>query len=644
MRVLRAILSAALLLLAGAGMAAPAWAHANLERAEPVVGSALDQAPTQLRLFFSEPLESSFSRVQVLDAKREAVDRGDSRVAPGDPRSMIVSVPSGLADGVYTVSWRTLSAVDGHTVNGAYPLIVGPPPAEGVAAVTASSSEARFAPETAIGRWWFTLAAGVLFGTVLAWRVVFRPLFGRANPAALPPAAQRAQRLAVLSSVLLLIGTLYGAVAQAATASDVPVWAAFGSPLVELLSRGRYASLWWPRLAVVVLGLTLVSWRGVRGRTGELALAACAVALLTSSLNSHGAALLSGAYLGIAADWLHFLAVSTWIGGLASLIYVLPTTVQASAGSGERVLAQAVTRFSNLALIAVGAIVVTGVFQAWLEVGSWEGLVQTAYGLSVTTKVGLLLLMLLLGAFNLLVVRPRLAALAGKGSGAAVALGQRFAQAVRAELALGVLVLVVTGVLTGVTPAREEMARRANSDLQGGPVDRQVSSQGLNVRIQISPASLGVNRFAVSVPGVNPSDVERVQLTLTYLDAELGSQPLVLPEGSTPGTWETSSPLLSQGGIWQADLLIRRAGQDDARGSVRFLVAGPTGAPQPATATGAYPLLPSPPVALAYALVAAGLVVAVVGAVRGRRSPRQRRLQQQGALVAAGLLAVVCGG
>jgi putative copper export protein/mono/diheme cytochrome c family protein len=442
----------------------------------------------------------------------------------------------------------------------------------------------------------------------------------------------------------LLVGTLYGAVAQAASAAEVPLWAAFGSPLVDLLSRGRYAALWWPRLAVVVLTLSLVSWRGVRRPAGDLALASCAAALLTSSLNSHGAALLSGAYLGVAADWLHFLGVATWLGGLASLIYVLPAAVQASAGSGERVLARAVSRFSNLALIAVGVIVMTGVFQAWLQVGSWEGLVQTTYGLSITTKVGLLLVMLLLGAFNLLVARPRLAALAGKGSSAAAALAQRFSLAIRGELALGVLVLVATAVLTGVAPGREELARLTNSDLQGGPVDRQISTQGLDVRVQIIPASLGVNRFAVGVPGVNPTEVERVQLTLTYLDAELGSQPLVLPEGSTPGTWESTSPLLSQAGTWQADLLLRRTGQDDARGSLRFLVAGPGGAPQPATATGAYPLLPSPPVAIAYALVAAGLVTVVVGAVRGRRSPRRLRLQQQGALVAAGVLVVFCGG
>src|SRR5712692_3678347 len=164
---------------------ATALAHANLERAEPASGTQLDQPPRQLRLFFSEAVGSSFSRVQLLSAQRDAVDRGDSHVAPNDPRALVVSLPDQLSNGVYTVSWRTLSAVDGHTVNGAFPLIVGPMPAEGVAATSAASSQAQFAPETAVGRWWFSLAASALFGTLLSWQLVFRPLFGRSNPAAM---------------------------------------------------------------------------------------------------------------------------------------------------------------------------------------------------------------------------------------------------------------------------------------------------------------------------------------------------------------------------------------------------------------------------------------------------------------------------
>jgi len=47
-----------------------------------------------------------------------------------------------------------------------------------------------------------------LFGTLLAWQVVLRPLFGRPNAAALPPAAERTRRLASLAAVVSLVGTV----------------------------------------------------------------------------------------------------------------------------------------------------------------------------------------------------------------------------------------------------------------------------------------------------------------------------------------------------------------------------------------------------------------------------------------------------
>src|SRR2546423_2886827 len=210
---LRAVAAAWLLVILA--LPATVFAHANLDRAEPAPGTQLDQPPRQLQLFFSETVDSSFSRVQLLNAQRDAVDRGDSHIAPNDPRSLVVALPDQLPNGVYTVSWRTLSAVDGHTVNGAYPLIVGPMPAEGVAATAGASSTAQFAPETAVGRWWFSLAACALFGTLLSWRFVFRALFGRSNPAALAVAAARSKRLAIVSGVVLLVGPLFVAISQA---------------------------------------------------------------------------------------------------------------------------------------------------------------------------------------------------------------------------------------------------------------------------------------------------------------------------------------------------------------------------------------------------------------------------------------------
>jgi mono/diheme cytochrome c family protein len=255
--------------------------------------------------------------------------------------------------------------------------------------------------------------------------------------------------------------------------------------------------------------------------------------------------------------------------------------------------------------------------------------------LSIDAKLALLALMLGLAAFNLILVRSRLTAINGE-------LLARFALAVRSELILGVAILGVAAILTGLSPARETLARLRNSaTTQIGSVDRRVDARELSARVQVSPARVGMNHFAVELPGVDPAGVERVQLTLTYLDRELGSQPLVLrpTSGSEAPAWQLESPLLSQAGDWQAELLVRRAGQDDARSALRFKVTGPGPASAPGSPTAVYPLLPSPLISLAYVLIAVGSGLGLATLWRMRR--RARRAWAP--LASAGLV-LACGG
>jgi methionine-rich copper-binding protein CopC len=112
MRVLVALLTVGLL----AGASVPALAHAFLDHATPAVGSTVRSAPAELRLMFTEPVESAFSTVQVLSAAGARVDRGDMAIDPADRRILHVSL-SALPPGTYKVIWRVLS-VDTHMTMG----------------------------------------------------------------------------------------------------------------------------------------------------------------------------------------------------------------------------------------------------------------------------------------------------------------------------------------------------------------------------------------------------------------------------------------------------------------------------------------------------------------------------------------------
>jgi methionine-rich copper-binding protein CopC len=102
--------------------AAPARAHAYLDRAEPRVGSSVSTAPRQLSLWFTQNLEPAFSGAEVRDTTGNRVDQG-ARVDPAN-RSLIRVSLKPLRAGSYKVHWRVLS-VDTHTTEGTFSFQVG---------------------------------------------------------------------------------------------------------------------------------------------------------------------------------------------------------------------------------------------------------------------------------------------------------------------------------------------------------------------------------------------------------------------------------------------------------------------------------------------------------------------------------------
>jgi methionine-rich copper-binding protein CopC len=106
-----------LLACLGAG-AASAWAHAHLVRAQPNADAAIRAAPAEVRLWFTEPLESRLSEIQVLDAARRRVDRADPRLDADDAKVLSVALGA-LPPGAYRVVWKAVSR-DGHVTHGDY--------------------------------------------------------------------------------------------------------------------------------------------------------------------------------------------------------------------------------------------------------------------------------------------------------------------------------------------------------------------------------------------------------------------------------------------------------------------------------------------------------------------------------------------
>ena len=62
--------------------------------------------------------------------------------------------------------------------------------------------------------------------------------------------------------------------------------------------------------------------------------------------------------------------------------------------------ADAVPRFSTMALVSVGALLAAGIVNGYLQVRGWSGLWNTTYGNLLLVKAGLLVPLIALGAYN----------------------------------------------------------------------------------------------------------------------------------------------------------------------------------------------------------------------------------------------------
>lgn len=99
-------------------------AHAFLDRAEPKVGSTINQSPAQVRVWFTQDLEPAFSRIKVSDSNGKEVDGKDAHVDSSAKNLLIVSLPQ-LPSGTYKVSWRVVS-VDTHSTQGDFKFTISP--------------------------------------------------------------------------------------------------------------------------------------------------------------------------------------------------------------------------------------------------------------------------------------------------------------------------------------------------------------------------------------------------------------------------------------------------------------------------------------------------------------------------------------
>jgi copper transport protein len=502
-----------------AAVAAPAGvsAHALLRSSDPAPGSTLGRSPDSVLLVFSERADLRLTSIRVLDGRGTDHVTGDPFVGEPAGEAVVGVMTNDLPDDVYTVSWRTVSAVDGHVSAGSFVFGVGVAPPSGPPdAGTGGVGQTGSAPAI-VARWVLYVGLVVLIGAAFAAVAVAR----RPAPDLLAMAA---------------IGWLLSAVG---TVGVVGVqWAETGAPMETLPSTSVGAAALARVGALALVGISLAGLATVKeiaGRRGWLlaALAACLV-LVTDVATGHAAA--GEGWLGqIAVQSLHGIAAAAWLGGLAGLLVVLRTTP-----AGERL--STAKRFSNWAAVALVAVAVTGVVRAVAEIGTVEALLGTDFGRVAIAKSAFLVAIAGLGAVNRFInLRDAARVLGGL---------RRFGSA---ELALAVGVLGLSAFLVNLTPPTSAGAPTAAPP----PIVAVGSDFGTSVKLRLigSPGFAGENTIDVTV--VDFDTEQPVDATAVELRFELVSQPAVEPstlalDRTGPGRFAADARNLSIDGIYRA--------------------------------------------------------------------------------------------
>jgi copper transport protein len=564
---------------------AVASAHAQLEGTSPPQGATVKPEPAAVIFRFDEPVEGNFGAVRVYDADGARVDQGDAFHPDGDGPRLGVHLKPDLPDGSYTATYRVVSA-DGHIVSSGYVFSIGKPgraPKETVAQLVNSSgsgpvTEIAFGAARALQYGAVAVGLGGLGFLILVWLPALAAVargdesWIRASGAL----ARRSRRILICTAIVGALSAAVAVVLEGAEGAGVSAWSALDGTIIREVLGTRFGLVWglcaasW---AVVGLSAALVL-RGRRqpslalrpAQLGATGLAptnrrAAAIRLLpllvpmafvvmAPALSGHASTQSPVAIL-FPANVVHVIAMAIWLGGLAWLLVAVPVaTRELSSPDRSRLLAGVLTRFSGIALIAVAAILATGLLQAYAYVRHLPSLIETGYGRAVLIKFCLLVLLIGIGAYNRRVSVPRLERIAAGGESPGRA-GILLRRALRSEVALLVVVLGVTGALASYAPSVSAQSGPFSTDTTLGPTEFEMT---------VDPARVGANQIHIYMfdasTGGQFTGAKEVDVSATLPDKRIG--PLALqPEKSGPGHYTVPSATLNVAGDWKIQTTVR---------------------------------------------------------------------------------------
>lgn len=494
-------------LLSALCVASAAWAHATLVSSEPADGSVLTLPPKMVQLHFNESVTPAV--LGLIDAGGKAREVATRAVG----QSVLMVLPDDLPQGTQIVSYRVVSQ-DGHPVAGSMVFSIG--------AVTGAAPPPKASP-LAVLIWLARI--GVYLGLFVGVGGAFFAAWIGQGPSG-----------STVSRGALAIG-LVSAVAslglQGLDLLNLPLGGIVTSaPWTNALATSLGPSL---LIAIVVMAIAWYAWKSPSILIAWVLTSMVGVGL--SLATSGHAATAQPQWLTRPSLFLHGVAAAYWIGALAPLA--------AMARRRNDSLPRVLKQFSAIAMLLVGLLVLSGLVLSIIQLGSLRALVETPYGILLSIKLALVILLLGLAALNRIVCTP---AVVADHQNTRPLLGSILLECV-----------LVVGILAVVAGWRFTPPPRASVAPVAAPLSVHIHTDAAMFQVLVSPGKVGSNDFVLQLMTGDAALLPAKEAVLILSLPERGIEPMERRATLGPdGYWHVRGVALPLPGRWrmQIDALV----------------------------------------------------------------------------------------
>jgi copper transport protein len=510
-------------------------AHPFTEETIPSLASNAPNGNTEVIVFFSEPVDINFSELKVFDSNGDQIDKKDTRYYD-DELSLIVSTPP-LEDGVYTVSTKVLSKVDGHLVPDAFLFGVGDVIIDPSLEID-GPSELIFLPEAG-ARFPGIVGQTIVLGAIIASLVIW----GTQNKSSIKEELEKIEIIhhAKFMSItgiglgLVFVSNILMIVVQTIRLET--------SPLDAI--QTDFGNIWMIRMTITIILLGV--WFGldrkkILSKKNQIPMLLVMLVLIgTSSLIGHGAA--SGETPAIVLDYIHNLVSGIWIGGIIYFVFtLLPTLSNLKESNREKMSLVMIPRFSIAFIIAIGVVIITGPILMWFLESDVGLITESVYGQLIILKIVIAAVIVAFGGYFQFKVQRNAEKNFSSGK---ILVHKKLKRSLKVDAILGIILLGVVALLTnGTLPAGEIQKVEAQEIIYGFKTIE--FSENIKYDIDISPFSSGTNTILVKVSDFEGNPIyDSNQLKVKISNPSKSISPIEVPMEITKQ--EENRPMEFQG-------------------------------------------------------------------------------------------------